>query len=302
MNLSDDAKKKIKLIHKRCIDSGLTSSSISQKEYNFEFTVQDLKDKIKVQVYFGKKGIKTIIQGNLNSKLYRTINDLILDEPKLNLEDPDFIEPDEYIGTDECGKGDFFGPLVVAAVFVNKETKIKFKKIGVRDSKDLNENQITQISKLIREIVPANMIEIVSISPEKYNQLYDKFNNLNKLLNWAHSKAISNLIHVTNSIKVITDKFSRSDLNIMNDINHSHVDFVQLHGAEKYIGVAAASIVARDTFNKWFKQKDKIGIHLAKGSSDLVENSARELFIKLGEEKFSHLAKLHFKTFKKIKS
>lgn len=300
MNLEEHAKKKIDSIHRLCINAGIKTLPPVKKDYNYEINVQDANEKIKIQVYFGKKGVKTIIQGNLDSKLHKTINDLILDEPHLNLTDHHIDEPDRYIGTDECGKGDFFGPLVVAAVFVNTDSIIKLKKIGVCDSKKLNDNQINHIAKLIRNIIPESMIEVVNINPEKYNQLYKKFNNLNKLLNWAHSKAISNLLSSTNSAKVITDKFSRSDLNIMNDVKYSNVDFIQLHGAEKYIGVAAASIIARETFNKWFSQKEKGGLKLSKGSSIIVERNAKNLLSKFGEDKFKEIAKLHFKTYNKI--
>ncbi len=301
MNLVDQAKKKIELIFKHCINAGINTLPIVKKDYNYEIAVHDEKEKIKIQVYFGKKGLKTIIQGNLDSKLYKTVNELILDEPPLNLPENTIIEPEQYIGTDECGKGDFFGPLVIAAVYVNKDSIIKLKNIGVRDSKELSDYQITRIAEQIRNIIPVDKIEIVNINPAKYNQLYEKFNNLNKILNWAHSKAISNLLVNSNSVKVITDKFSKSDLNIMNDVKHAHVDFIQLHGAEKFIGVATASIIARDTLIKWFIQKEKNGLKLSKGSSIIVERNAKELLSKLGEENFSEIAKLHFKTYKRIK-
>ncbi|MEW6196915.1 MAG: ribonuclease HIII [Bacteroidota bacterium] len=301
MNLDEHARKRIELIYKQCINAGINTLPIVKKDYNYEITVNDEKEKIKIQVYFGKKGVKTILQGNLDSRLYKTVNELILDEPKLNLSEGLIIEPEQYIGTDECGKGDFFGPLVIAAVYVNQDSIIELRNVGVRDSKELSDYQITRIADQIRNIIPGDKIEVVNINPAKYNQLYEKFNNLNKILNWAHSKAISNLLVNSNSIKVITDKFSKSDLNIMNDVKHAHVDFIQLHGAEKFIGVAAASIIARDTFNKWFIQKERIGLKLSKGSSIIVERNAKDLLSKLGEERFSEFAKLHFKTYKRIK-
>lgn len=300
MVVEEKAKNQIVLIQHQCEKAGFSISQLSRKDYNYEFTANSGKEKIKVQVYFGKKGIKTILQGDLNSNLYKTINNLILDEPKLNLSDFSLKEPGKYIGSDECGKGDFFGPLVVAAVFVNEETKKLLAKIGVRDSKDLSDYMITPLAKEIKKIVGKNF-EIVRINPHKYNELYKQFNNLNKLLNWAHSKAIDNLLDNTACKYVITDKFSKKELDVVSLSKHSDVEFIQETKAEKYIGVAAASILARDSFVDWFESHSRKGLVLPKGSSIETEKFAKKLLQKIGEEKLNELGKLHFKTFAKIK-
>lgn len=301
MTLEDKAKHQIESVSKRCSRTGLIVSEIVRKDYNFEFNAQSGKDKVKIQVYFGKKGIKTILQGDLNSNLYRTLNNLLVDDPKLAFSEPEISEPDEYIGTDECGKGDFFGPLVVAAVFVNEKTKKSLAGIGVRDSKDLSDYQITSIADGIKKVI-GNKYQIVRISPQKYNELYEQFANLNKLLNWAHSKAIDNLLDNTASKYVITDKFSKKELDVVSLSKHSDVEFVQETKAEKYIGVAAASILARDNFVEWFESSNQRKLNLPKGSSLETENFAKQLYQKIGKEKLSVYAKLHFKTFAKIKS
>ena len=300
MIVEEKAKNQIELMKHQCEKSGIIISPLDRKDYNYEFTANNGKEKIKIQVYFGKKGVKTILQGDVNSNLYKIINNLILDEPKLDLKDTEFKEPEEYIGSDECGKGDFFGPLVVAAVFVNKGTRKLLAKIGVRDSKDLNDNIITSLSREIKKIIGVNF-EIVRINPHKYNELYKQFNNLNKLLNWAHSKAIDNLLDNTKCKFVITDKFSKKELDVVSLSKHSDVEFIQETKAEKYIGVAAASILARDSFVDWFESHAAKGLVLPKGSSIETENFAKKLLQKIGEEKLSELGKLHFKTFAKIK-
>ncbi|MCX6170117.1 MAG: ribonuclease HIII [Ignavibacteriales bacterium] len=300
MEIEDKAKKQIESLRLQCEKEGLFNSQLSKKDYNYEFTVNSGKEKIKVQVYFGKKGIKTILQGDLKSNLYKKLNNLILDEPKLDLNDSSFIEPVKYIGSDECGKGDFFGPLVVAAVFVNEETKKQLTKVGVRDSKDLSDNMITLLAKEIKHIIGENF-EIVRVNPHKYNELYKQFNNLNKLLNWAHSKAIDNLLDNTMCKFVITDKFSKKELDVVSLSKHSDVEFIQETKAEKYIGVAAASILARNSFVDWFESHSRKGLVLPKGSSIETEKFAKKLLQKIGEEKLSELGKLHFKTFAKIK-
>jgi ribonuclease HIII len=300
MIVEEKAKGQIELLSNQCEKAGLFISQVSKKEYNYEFTASSGKEKIKVQVYFGKKGIKTILQGDLNSSLYKKINTLVLDEPKFDLHDSLINEPEKYIGSDECGKGDFFGPLVVSAVYVDEESKKLLDKIGVRDSKELSDYQISSLAKEIKKIIGKNF-EIIRINPHKYNQLYKQFNNLNKLLNWAHSKAIDNLLDNTLCKFVITDKFSKKELDLVAFSKHSDVEFVQETKAEKYIGVAAASILARDSFVDWFKTQSKKGLVLPKGSSIETEKFAKRLFQRFGEEKLNELGKLHFKTFTRIK-
>jgi ribonuclease HIII len=300
MTIEEKAKNQIEILQHKCEKEKLATSRLSKKDYNYEFTVDRGKEKIKVQVYFGKKGIKTILQGDLKCSLYKELNNLMLDEPKLALNDPTFIEPEEYIGSDECGKGDFFGPLVVSAVFVNKETRKQLSNIGVRDSKELSDYTITSLAGEIKKIIGSNF-EIVRINPHKYNDLYKRFNNLNKLLDWAHSKAIDNLLDNTMCKYVITDKFSKKELDVVSLAKHSDVEFIQETKAEKYIGVAAASILARDSFVDWFESHSRKGLDLPKGSSIETEKFAKKLLQKIGEEKLGELGKLHFKTFEKIK-
>ena len=42
-----------------------------------------------------------------------------------------------HIGTDESGKGDFFGPLVIAGVLVDEKNAQHFLNLGIKDSKKL---------------------------------------------------------------------------------------------------------------------------------------------------------------------
>lgn len=299
MNLEEKAKNKIESFNLTLKKLGLNTTPIQKKEYHFEFSAGNVKNKVKINIYFGKKGIKTIIQGDEKSDFCKKVKSIIFEEPELELQEPKFKEPEEYIGTDECGKGDFFGPLVVGAVYVDSETRKMLIDLGVKDSKELSDNQIGMLSIKIRKVL-SNNYELIKITPQKYNLLYNRFKNLNKLLNWAHSKAIEKLIDRTKCQFVITDKFSKEKLHIDSSSNYTNVQFVQLEKAEKFIGVAAASILARNSFNEWFVLQSKQGLNLPKGASENVENVARSLFKKINEEKISEVAKLHFKTLKKI--
>ncbi|MFA5804007.1 MAG: ribonuclease HIII [Melioribacteraceae bacterium] len=301
MNLEEKAKKHIQNLKKLVSNTNLSTDEIILKQYNYEFNAVYNKSTVKVLVFFGKKGVKTIIQGDEKSDLCKKVKDIISDELMLELVDPELKEPEEYIGTDECGKGDFFGPLVVAAVFVNSDTKKNLLRVGVKDSKDLSDYQINLLAKEIKKIVGDNFT-VVSINPKKYNEVYERFGNLNSLLNWAHSKALSNLFDKVDCKTVITDKFSNKDLDISSLSKHSDVEFIQETKAERYVGVAAASIIARESFLDWFENKERIGLNLPKGSSIETEVFAKKLLNSIGKEKLSELAKLHFKTYKKIKS
>jgi ribonuclease HIII len=301
MSIEEKAKIKIESFHRNCTGQNLFVEDITKKEFNYEFYVQKDRISMKVLVYFGKKGVKTILQGDEKSDLYKKVKALVSDELMLELADPELKEPEEYIGTDECGKGDFFGPLVVAAVFVDASTKKHLLKIGVKDSKDLSDYQICILAKEIKKIVADNFT-VININPKKYNEVYEQFGNLNSLLNWAHSKALSNLFEKIDCKTVITDKFSNKDLDISYLSKHSDVEFIQETKAEKYVGVAAASIIARESFLDWFENKDRMGLILPKGSSIETEVFAKKLLNSIGKEKLHDLAKLHFKTYKKIKS
>jgi ribonuclease HIII len=301
MIIEEKAKLKIEFIRNTLLKEKIILSDITKKEYNFELTTEKNRSKVKVLVYFGKKGIKIILQGDEKSELFKVVRNLSLDDPVLDLSEKPLSEPEEYIGTDECGKGDFFGPLVAGAVYVTNETKILLRKVGVRDSKELSNYQIKIIAKDIKRIVGKNF-SVIKINPEKYNQIYEKLGNLNKLLNWAHSKAVGNLLDNIDCKYIITDKFSNKELDISFLDKHNDVEFIQETKAEKYVGVAAASILARESFLEWFDFNLISGKQFPKGSSEQTENFAKSLLKKLDEEEMKKYSKIHFKTFKKIKA
>ena len=299
MNIELQAKKKIEDILLSITEMGFKYSKIEKKQYNFEVTILKEKQKIKVLVYFGKKGIKTVLQGNTESELYREILELVSDNFMLPFKKENEIFYSEYIGTDETGKGDYFGPLVICAMYVDPKSQVFLQNTGVKDSKELTDQNINKIAKQIKKELPNNF-NIILITPEKYNQLYEKFQNVNKLLDWAHSKAIENLLETFDCKTVITDQFSKRELTISNNIKFSKINFIQTPKAERYIGVAAASIMARNAMNNWFNKKEKEGYNLLKGASSNVKERAKEIVQRYGQNKLITLAKLHFKTTNQI--
>jgi ribonuclease HIII len=207
----------------------------------------------------------------------------------------------DYIGTDESGKGDYFGPLVVAAVYINPQTKIELEKIGVKDSKLFSDNSIKILETSIKKIIGDDFV-IIQINPEKYNQLYESFKNLNKIMGWAHSKAIETLIEKTKSENVISDKFGNEKL-IKDELNKKSikVNLYQTAKGERFTAVAAASILARAKVVDWFSFKSKeIGYEIPKGGGDLVNVTAKRILHQNDEKYLLKMIKFHFKNSQNI--
>jgi ribonuclease HIII len=278
------------------------STSVPQKaQYNFYVDIYCSDGDLKLLVYFGKKGNKIVLQGNKEIKSYRTVYAIIFGEQLFTDEPDDLFEPEVYIGTDESGKGDYFGPLVIAAVLTNSSLSKQLVSFGVRDSKELTDQSISLIAGKIKKIKECTH-DVIVINPEKYNLLYNKFGNLNKLLGWAHAKAIENVLSRKFAPEAISDKFGNEKY-IYDSLQEKgkKIKLHQVTKAERYTAVAAASILARDSFSKWFIDINrKMKINLPKGASAGVEQKAREVKSRLGDDTLSKLVKLHFKTTKKL--
>jgi ribonuclease HIII len=204
-----------------------------------------------------------------------------------------------WIGTDEAGKGDYFGPLVVAGVWVNEVTAAELLAAGVRDSKKISDRRAHEIAARIRETSP---VEVVAISPERYNEMYAKIRNLNRLLAWAHARVIENLLTRVDCSRVISDQFG--DERVLQRAlmeKGRAVQLVQRPRAEDDVAVAAASIIARSEFlNRLRQLGDKEGVELAKGAGPPVLVAGRRLVEKHGAGALARVAKLHFKTTQQV--
>lgn len=201
----------------------------------------------------------------------------------------------ERIGIDESGKGDYFGPLVIAAVFVDATTQGELTLMNVRDSKKISDGRILEMAPDIRTICPHS---IIAIGPQRYNELYRKIRNLNRLLAWGHAKALETLLDRVSCGRAIADKFGDEQL-ILNALQEKGRTIVleQRHKAESDLAVAAASILARAEFLLRLQRlSEEIGTTLPKGASPAVELAGRMIVKKHGEERLGSVAKLHFKT------
>src|SRR5579863_2604036 len=151
---------------------------------------------------------------------------------------------DGHIGVDESGKGDYFGPLVVAACYVGPEHLAELE--GVKDSKKLTDNMALKLADQIKRYCPHN---VIAIGPSKYNELYEKFRNLNRLLAWGHARAIENVLEQQPADRVISDQFADpAGLKRSLFEKGRTVELRSMVRAEADIAVAAASVLARAEF------------------------------------------------------
>ena len=201
-----------------------------------------------------------------------------------------------WIGSDESGKGDYFGPLVVAAAYVEPEAAAPLEALGVRDGKRLSDGRIAKLAPEVRKLVrPA----VTTLEPERYNACYEQFRSegrtLNHLLAWAHARSIEDLLDEgVNPAYAVVDQFS-ADARVVEDAmlrgaTERSLKVIQFPRAEADIAVAAASILARDEFLRCLGP-------LPKGnSSPKVMEAARERWDRGGLDALREVAKVHFKT------
>jgi len=238
------------------------------------------------------KGAEEFVQFELEPK--------ILGEAKLGYEEvhsPEMFEP--HFGVDESGKGDFFGPLVVAGVYVDRGIARKLIDAGVQDSKRIGSDaRIRAFAETIRKST-AGLVETVLIGPERYNELYQKFGNLNKLLGWGHARVIENLLAKKSDCpRALSDQFADARVIEQSLLRHGRkIDIEQRTKAESDIAVAAASILAREAFINWLERRGKeLGLRLERGVSANVKEAAKKLVEMNGPQVLRGLAKVHFRT------
>jgi len=199
-------------------------------------------------------------------------------------------EYDYILGSDETGKGEWFGPLVVVATALTPEEIVELRKLGVQDSKRFNKKQILKIAK---DIITMDFVRhSIPLNPETYNRLYDNFRNegknLNDMMAWAHSAVIKDTLNKIeyDKAKVVIDKFDfeKTEYRLEN-VNKSNLKVIQKTGGESEIPVATASIIAKYLYETEVdKLNDKYGIDLRKSKPNDIKT-----------ETLPFVAKLHFK-------
>ncbi len=208
-----------------------------------------------------------------------------------------------HMGVDESGKGDYFGPIVIVAAYIDAELLKTMKDMGVRDSKSItSDDKALGMGLELRRLL-GKRYSIVKIGPRAYNRLYAKMRNVNTLLAWAHARAIENLLEkVPDCPKAISDQFGKKELiekSLMK--NGKKIELVQMPRAEADTAVAAASIIAREQFLLALKKMgDEYKIKIPKGASQKVREIAVELVKKNSPEILLETSKCHFRTTDKV--
>ena len=258
-----------------------------------------------LNVVFYESG-KLVLQGKGTHEFVEfVLEPEILKEVKLGYEtilNPELLAP--RLGVDESGKGDFFGPLCVAGVYVNDKVIKSWEGAGIRDSKNISSDaRIRVLAELIRD-TPGCVSTVVPIGNEAYNRLYAKMRSVNTLLAWGHARVIENLMGQRHRmtpppVRAISDQFASNKETVAKALMSlgREIELVQRHKAEEDIAVAAASILARHEFvSRLGKMGKEYEMVFPKGASAAVDKAAKEFFAKHGAAALSKVAKMHFRT------
>lgn len=272
---------------------------------NFEFSPKPYaifsasRGKVNVTVY--EKGPKVLVQGKETEDFVRFyLEPEILGEAKLGYEEvhsPEMFEP--HFGIDESGKGDFIGPLVIAGAYVDADITRALMDAGIQDSKKIGSDaRIRKLAAIIRD-TPGIATEVIRINPARYNELYSKFGNLNRMLAWGHAKVIENLHHKRpHCPRALSDQFAKPhEIERALKGKVTNLKLEQRTKAESDTAVAAASILARESFINWLRDEgEKLKCELPKGASDKVREIVTALIDAHGIGILQSLTKAHFKT------
>lgn len=290
------------ILKKKFEDTGLVVGNVKEINCGLQFAVDFMGSKAYIRIYESKKGTHPDFSQVRDEKILKAIMECIGESTKervskntnfdLKHEDAD---PEELIGTDESGKGDYFGPLVIAGVFGDNAISMKLKDMGVDDSKKLSDSRIGLLAPEIKRMCP---FSIITIGNEKYNELYIKIKNLNKMLAWGHARAIENVLGKTECKYVLSDQFG--DPSLIEEAlldKGKNIILKQRPRAEENVIVAAASILARHEYVlRMSELEQRYEMHFPKGSPKGVIDTAKSFLNKYGRAELTKVAKLHFKT------
>lgn len=296
----------VQAYEKLCFGRGWTVTDRKEIPYGLQLRIEGDGNTATVNIYRGKKGVRVVIGGPAQSELVQALRRF---ESERQMEAAVFAaegeEPVRFagrprIGTDEAGKGDYFGPLVVAAVYVDGEREAELLDLGLRDSKRIGDVEAERLARQIGRRVPS---AVVTLSPQQYNRRYEETANLNKLLAWAHVRAVERLLGDVDCRTVLADKFGnkRYLIEAVADSGRN-IELYQFERAEADAAVAAASVLARAEYlRRLQKLSAEVGLELPKGATHVVE-AGRRLVDRHGPEILKRVAKWHFKTTRRILS
>ena len=257
-----------------------------------------------VTLYESGKAMFQGVSADIEAEMWESIKkdksdiDYFMDNDKVNMEKKEeIVIPLEIssVGSDEVGTGDYYGPIVVTASYVNKEDIPFLTELGVKDSKKLSDEQILRIVPKIIKKIP---YKTIMLSNKEYNDNYGKNMNMNKIKAILHNKVLTEMVKNNNYEYIIVDQFEseKSYYNHLSEIPNPLKGITFITQAEdKCLSVAASSLISRYIFIKEIdKLGDKYDIFLPKGANYYVEDVGIKLVNKYGEKVLHDVAKLNF--------
>ena len=288
--------------------------------YGRQFQVVAGDEKVILSVYKGKKGISTVWGGQegllMDSAMAAISSSSSKKSPDTNILNSEIKESISllencagfngvWVGSDESGKGDFFGPLVVAAVLVDTTIAEELIKAGVKDCKILTDKEVQRLAPIIKNLAPINVV--LALKPDMYNYRYEQLRlekkNLNHLLSNGHISAIRKAVLQRTDCKyALVDQFSiHSGIREALESEFPDLIVVEQKRAEADIAVAAASVLARERFLTLMAELSILaGRALPKGGGETATAQAQEIKNKFGIKILEKLVKKHFSNYKKI--
>ncbi len=261
------------------------------------------KGKLNLAVYV--KGPKVLVQGKETEDFVKfRLEPEILGAATLGYEEelnPERFSP--HFGIDESGKGDFFGPLVIAGVYVDRDIAHALVDAGVQDSKRITSDAKIRALAHVIKTTPGAAHSVVSIGPETYNRLQQKMGNVNNLLGWGHARVIENLLdQCPDCPRSLSDQFANPSIIKRQLLEKGQkIQLDQRTKAESDPAVAAASILARERFIDWLEAAGRAqGIVLPRGASAQVKAAARQVIATHSAVALRQLAKVHFRTAREL--
>lgn len=253
------------------------------------------------------QGISADIDANIWRETEVMLNGKPVEESKKKEKVKDNDKTDYYfinsVGSDEVGTGDYFGPIIVCASYVNRKDISFLEELGVRDSKKLTDDKILKIAPLIIERIPHKEFIISNI---EYNKMQDNGYNMNKIKAIYHNKAILGLMKKDNYVydMVVVDQFT-PERNYYNYLKNEDNVFRKIKfttkAEDKCLSVAVSSIISRYLFLKEIeKMGNELGAFIPKGASTIVDEFGKKIVNKYGTDKLKSIAKLNFKNTEKI--
>lgn len=253
------------------------------------------------------QGLGADIEASMWKDLENHFNDRDIDnevKAKEEKEDDKTYYYYDAIGSDEVGTGDYFGPIIVTATLVNKDTRKLLEELKIMDSKKMTDEKILRCAPIIMKKIP---YVTFTLSNEKFNDLSNKGFNMNKIKAILHNRVLYELSNKDVSYhKIIVDQFTtpRSYFSYLKQENITDkvtkITFLT-KGESKHLSVAAASVISRYIFlQEMDKLSNKYGVNILKGASDKVDEVGKKIVAKYGKAELNKIAKINFKNTKKI--